>query len=359
VHGDALIVAGGANFPDKMPWHGGAKAWWDDIWVLEKTPGGATRWVADKAFKLPRKIGYGISVSTPQGVICVGGSDAERCYADVFLLSWDAAARKIRTNALPSLPQPLSMMAGALVGETLYVAGGRHVMKGAVAPTTVFWALDLSKRSDAASFKWTVLPSWPGPARVLPVAAAQRTDAGAQFFIFSGRTPRSGQPSKILADAYAFDPRKETWRTLPRVGGGAGLSVMAGTAAPVGDNEILLFGGDRGDLFLELESHDRAIEVLKGSVESSDAGASGKAKSETERHLAAKRAIYEQHPGFGREIFSFDPRQNTWRVVQQSPVAPQVTTIAVKWGDAIIIPSGEIRPGVRTPNVVRVVPVTR
>ena len=34
VHGDALIVAGGANFPDKMPWEGGTKVWWDDIWVL-------------------------------------------------------------------------------------------------------------------------------------------------------------------------------------------------------------------------------------------------------------------------------------------------------------------------------------
>src|ERR1044071_1523115 len=54
VHGNALIVAGGANFPDKMPWEGGAKVWWDDIWVLEK-PGngdGAPRWVSEKNFKL-------------------------------------------------------------------------------------------------------------------------------------------------------------------------------------------------------------------------------------------------------------------------------------------------------------------
>src|SRR5947207_2584315 len=36
VQGNALIVAGGANFPDKMPWEGGAKKWQDDIWILEK-----------------------------------------------------------------------------------------------------------------------------------------------------------------------------------------------------------------------------------------------------------------------------------------------------------------------------------
>src|SRR5688572_17045150 len=125
VHGDALIVAGGANFPDKMPWEGGAKVWWDDIWVLEKRSDGM-RWVTDKTFKMPRRLGYGISVSTSDGVVCAGGHDAERCYADVFLLSWDTKAREIRRTTLPSMPEPLSFMAGALVGTTLYVAGGQH-----------------------------------------------------------------------------------------------------------------------------------------------------------------------------------------------------------------------------------------
>src|SRR5258706_11279560 len=51
VHGDSLVVAGGANFPEKMPWDGGAKVWWDDIWVLENLSGNSPRWVTDKTFK--------------------------------------------------------------------------------------------------------------------------------------------------------------------------------------------------------------------------------------------------------------------------------------------------------------------
>jgi len=35
VSGGALIVAGGANFPDKRPWEGGTKIWYDRIFVLE------------------------------------------------------------------------------------------------------------------------------------------------------------------------------------------------------------------------------------------------------------------------------------------------------------------------------------
>src|SRR4051794_13907380 len=33
VSSGALLVAGGANFPNGMPWDGGAKVWQDRVWV--------------------------------------------------------------------------------------------------------------------------------------------------------------------------------------------------------------------------------------------------------------------------------------------------------------------------------------
>lgn len=36
-HNGALLVAGGANFPGKLPWEGGTKVWHDTIFALEKT----------------------------------------------------------------------------------------------------------------------------------------------------------------------------------------------------------------------------------------------------------------------------------------------------------------------------------
>lgn len=358
VHRDVLIVAGGANFPDKLPWDGGAKVWWDDIWVLENLSSPAPRWASDRTFKLPRRLGYGISVSTPDGVICAGGHDADRCYADVFMLSWDAGARQIRRTALPSMPQPLTFMAGAWVGTTLYVAGGQTTMKDVV-PSTVFWALDFSRREDAATFKWQVLPAWPGPARVLPVAAAQRTSRGEEFLLFSGRKPHPGGPTELLSDVYAFDPATQRWRTLPPVGDGTrnGLSVMAGMAMAIGENEVLLFGGDRGERFLELEAHDLAVAGLRTKA----AAAPGNERAAIERkitdHLEAKRRVYDAHPGFAREVLAFDSRRETWRTVGRSPVLPQVTTVAVKYQQAILLPSGEIKPGIRTADMVRITPV--
>ena len=36
---DALIFAGGANFPDAPPWDGGKKVWYDSIFVLAQPDG--------------------------------------------------------------------------------------------------------------------------------------------------------------------------------------------------------------------------------------------------------------------------------------------------------------------------------
>lgn len=351
VHGDALLVAGGANFPEKLPWDGGVKIWWDDVWVLENLSAQAPRWVTDKRFMLPRRMGYGVSVDTPEGTIWVGGHDAERCYADVDLVSWDALAREVRRTALPALPEPLSFMAGALVGNTLFVAGGQTTMKNAVAAKS-FWALDLSRRGrGGADFAWQALPAWPGPARVLPVAAALRGANGPEFFLASGRLPEAGKATRLLSDAYAFDPATRSWRVLPPVGDGVrgGLSVMAGSAAAVGD-EVWLFGGDRGELFLEVEAHDLAIADLR---------AAGAERPDVvraiEARLAAKRALHAAHPGFAREVLAFDGRKNGWRVAGTMPagLTPPVTTLAVRHGAALLLPSGEVKPGIRTADVVR------
>ena len=39
VSNGALIVAGGANFPDKKPWEGGGKVWYDTVFVLQRPDG--------------------------------------------------------------------------------------------------------------------------------------------------------------------------------------------------------------------------------------------------------------------------------------------------------------------------------
>ncbi len=355
-HGGVLLVGGGANFPDRAPWDGGAKVWWDDLWVAERTATGAVRWVTDRTFTLPRKLGYGVSIDTPEGVVCLGGHDAERAYAEVFRLEWDAAARTVRTTALPAMPEPLTFMAGAKVGTVIYVAGGQHVMKGAE-PTTTFWALDLAARGRGAAWGWEKLPAWPGPARVLPVAAAARSKLGEAFFLFGGRRPRAGTATEILKDAYEFVPATRTWRSLGPIGGGKGAGVMGATAVTAGASEIVIFGGDGGDLFLRLERHDLAIEAMRKRLAAMSVSVPPAERAGVEAaiatELAEKRKIYAAHPGFAREVRVYDAQAERWRVAGELPPAPAVTTTAVRWGTDVVLPTGEIRPGVRTDAVRR------
>lgn len=357
VQGPVLMVGGGANFPDAPPWDGGRKTWWDDLFVMERGSDGQVAWVSGKALKLPRKIGYGFSFSTEDGVICVGGCDAEQCFAEVFLLSWDPRAREVVQTPLPPLPEPLAFMSGAQLGSVLYVVGGQTTMKDATG-VRAFWSLDLAQRHRPGKFAWKVLPPWPGPGRILPVAVAQRVNERDQVFVFSGRSQPPGRASTLFDDAYAYDAGLGTWRELGRIRTGSDTPetrcINAGTAVTDRTGRILVFGGDGGVLFRELESHDLAIAALTAPPATVDPADLRNRAEGIAAHTEAKRRIYEQHPGFSRDVLAYDPERDRWEVVGTTPATPQVTTVAVRWGEEILIPSGEIRPGVRTPAIIRI-----
>ncbi|MDB6023087.1 MAG: N-acetylneuraminate epimerase [Pedosphaera sp.] len=230
-HG-ALIVAGGANFPDAMPWEGGQKVWHDSIFIL---PGIGGHWLT--GFKLPHPLGYGISVTTSSGVLCCGGSDAQQHFADVFLLTWRDG--KIETKKFPPLPQPLANGCGAVVGNVLYIAGGIDTSFATNALNN-FWSLDLSK----ANAGWRQLDPWPGPPRMLSVAGTLHGN----FYLFSGvslKGDAAGKPVRqYLTDAYCFVPG-HGWKRiadLPRA------AVAAPSPAADFGDQLLIVSGDDGRL---------------------------------------------------------------------------------------------------------------
>ena len=295
--GGALIVAGGANFPDKMPWEGGRKVWYDTAFVLDRTNGA---WRG--AFKLPRPLGYGVSVTTRDGVVCIGGSDAKQHVRDVSLLSWKKG--ELKCEPLLPLPEPLANSCGAVVGKTVYVAGGTATPDATNAMKN-FWALDLGKRGA----KWRELKPWPGPARMLSVAAS----VGKSFYLAGGTDlapDAKGQPVRTyLKDVYRFTPGRG-WK---RVADMPNPVVAAPTPAPLaGKTGFLIVGGDDGSL------------------------SNFEPKS--------------KHPGFQKRVLSYDTKHDRWSIVGETP-ASRATLPTVEWSGLTVIPSGETRPGMRSPEV--------
>lgn len=338
VHGDVLLIGGGANFPKEPPWDGGPKVWWDSIFVLERTltEGAVVYAWAEVGEKLPAPTAYGVSIGIGDGVVCIGGCDAADCRTDVNLLQWDGSRRAVVIRKFPPLPRPLAFMAGARVGDWIFVAGGQETMDKGVS-TRNFFGLDLSQRAAGDErFRWVELPPWDGPERILPVASGH---AGT-FFLFSGRRVDGSGGTEILSDAHAFDPATRQWEKLGdvRVGNEDPRCIMAASSCedPSG-KRVLVFGGADGVIMRMLEHNSR------------------KARSENRLEAEAfgrfNLALLANHPGFGRDVLAYDPATGAWSKLADFPDACPVTTPAVRWGEAIFLPSGETRPGVRSGRI--------
>lgn len=312
VHNEALIVAGGANFPRPV-WEN-EKAWHDQIYVLTRNDDQYT-WIS--AGQLDRPIAYGAAVSTPDGIVCMGGNDAEDTFAEVFLLQWNPETKTVETQEFPALPQPCAFGSAALIGSTIYLAGGQSGQSLETAMTS-FWSLDLSLRNSEQDFVWKELPAWPGPARALNLTVHQHNGYNDCVYVMSGRRQGSADPQSVefLTDVWEFNPAIQSWRQRSD----APRSIMAGTALGSGQSHIFVLGGADGSMYFQADE------------------------------------LKDRHPGFPKESWAYHTITDSWTRAGTMP-QNHVTTIAVEWDGAIIVPSGEVRPRVRSPKVWRITPV--
>lgn len=97
-----LLIAGGANFPDRTPEANGEKRYHRDLYIYDASRG----WqVIRDALPAPRA--YGISVTLPEGVLCIGGCDASDCTDQVSLLTLDGAGPASRPGLRSRAPWPM------------------------------------------------------------------------------------------------------------------------------------------------------------------------------------------------------------------------------------------------------------
>ncbi|MBB2144919.1 galactose oxidase [Pedobacter sp. LMG 31464] len=311
----ALIVAGGANFPDGgAPWTGSVKAWSNQIFVLEQLN---AQWKT--VGELPQALGYGASINYKNALIILGGSNEKGHYADVLMLNYKNGA--IEISKLPNLPHPIANTCAVLLGDVIYVIGGIENPDSKTASQN-FWSLDLAAKNK----EWKTLQTWPGVARMLSVAGAQN----GSIYLFSGVELINGN-RRYLKDAYQYSP-KTGWAKIADL-----PNAVAAAPTPAyayGKNHLMVFGGDDG----------------------------------TDAPNAA--TLKEQHPGFSNQILSYHTSTNSWvkagKVItekkndaisnpNQSTWAPVTTTLTV-WHGNVILPSGEVRPATRTPNVLMATP---
>ncbi|OJV14911.1 MAG: sodium transporter [Dyadobacter sp. 50-39] len=330
-HNGALLIAGGANFPAGMPWAGGRKAYHDRIYVLKKS-GSSYQWVDAVNPLLKHKMAYGASVSVAGGIVCVGGESEAGTSKEAFLMQWNEARKQVDFKALPDLPVPLANAAATSIGDVVYIAGGEHAGR----PSDGFFALDLSTPTP----QWQTLPALP-VAMSHSVAVAQSNGKTSCVYVLGGRSATAGRISDLHGTNFCYDPGQRKWEQRAGISDGAtATNLSAGTGIPNGASYIVLLGGDNGQAFTKIETWNARI-------------AAAATEGEKQRLQTEKVRFLESHPGFSKNIYLYNTITDSWAKIGELPEAAQVTTTAVKAGDDLFIPSGEVKPGVRTPVVMR------
>lgn len=175
------------------------KGFYNEVYATPLSSDTAFRW--KQVGFLPVASAYGVTISTQKGLICVGGTTADGSISDVFLLSLQEDV--LVTDTLPSLPMTIDNMAGALIGDLLYIVGGN--VNGV--PSADMYSLDLSNMDKG----WQKEPGVPGEPRVQPVCAAQ----GGKLYVWGGFAPAAdGREATLSVDGYVYSPETRVWTSV-------------------------------------------------------------------------------------------------------------------------------------------------
>lgn len=314
-----FLAGGGANFPGEMPWNGGQKKYYDNLYLFRRNAHDSLL-LMDSA-NLPEPLAYAACVSVEEGVVVAGGENEAGLSNKVFLLTWQPAANDLKITSLPGLPFALTAASIAYADGVVYVAGGDAGREA----SNAFLSLQLTNQKAG----WQVLSSL--PASVSHAVMVAQSNA---VYLIGGRKKHANTPSDLYSSVYRYDMGRKQWEqkaSLPH-------ALSAGTGVAAGTHHIILFGGDQGETFHKTEKLIFEIAAEKDSAQKAALN-------------LRKADVQATHPGFSRDVLAYDTRTNAWKSAGCIPFVTPVTTVAVPWDNRVYIAGGEIRAGVRTPQI--------
>lgn len=323
ISNDVLIVGGGADFPDTLPWLGGKKKYYDRVCIFEAN--GDSLVQTDKAPALHHPVAYAASCSTTGGLIYAGGESEAGISKQVFRLSWHADSKELASERLPDLPVALTNAGMVAYKEQVIICGGETD----TGTSAKCFSLDINDMEAG----WRELATLPQAVSHM-ILALQSLNNRDYLYLLGGRSKMQTGISDLYRDVYALDLAVNTWEkktSLP-------YPVTAGTGFAADEEQIVLFGGDTGETFHRSELLSVAIKAEKDPA--------GLAKLNEERI-----ELLNTHPGFSNKILLYNTRTGLCTEIGLLPFETPVTTTAVVWNDKVVLPGGEIKAGVRTPDI--------
>ena len=326
VVGDALVVAGGANFPDKSLLEGGAKRVYADIWAYVSGD-----WA--HAGVLPDSTAYGATFAVDDALILAGGNVCGETTDKVYELRLQDGAAVLR--ALPALPEPMEQCGWTRDGDRLFLVGG--------VGTTGVYACTIG------SYEWAKVADLPEPL-VQPVAFASAgklyvwggfnpetlevSDKGLVLEISPlaslGRNDKEALPAapSVIPAASSVIPAEEPeslWREAPAIPDGG--TFVGATGATLPDGRLAVVGGVNRAIFARA-LHNTPEDRIP--------------------YLSKEPAEYQ----FRQAVYAFDPTTEAWALLgADAACALAGPGVAASGGNALYVAGGELKPGVRSPKL--------
>ncbi len=341
-----LIVAGGANFPNGMPWKGGSKTYQDQIFVYQRTEkkenhllNSSTANISHSKSlfaleligqdqQLPEPIAYAATCNIEKGLLLIGGENANGISDKTRLLQWEPVNKKMVYKSYPALPIPLTNASAVCVNNRIYLMGGET----ATTTSDIIYVLDNNQLSKG----WQVVGKMPKPlSHMVLTSIAQEENAA--LYVMGGRQKQASGISLFSQSLYRYNIRENTWEQLADMP----YALSAGTGVWWNQDQLILFGGDKGVVFNQVEKYLVAIANETDTIKKQEL-------------IQQKNQLQESHPGFSKEVLLYAVNTNNWTAIGKLTQETPVTTAAFIWNSAVYIPSGEIKAGVRTPHILQI-----
>ena len=332
-----VLVAGGCNFPDVPAADGGQKAFYTDIHALS-----GDRW--QRIGALPCALAYGASVTTAEGVVCLGGTADGRKSEDFAVLLAIDASGALQSRNLPAMPVALDNFAAAYGDGYIYAAGGLHNGTPNRKAYRLHWPLPAAWVETQTGAAWEELPDMPGPVRVQPAAAVQKGAIGSNFYLLGGYDPRY---RKAVSNGVYYDPRRAAWFATSLMDG----ALVGASAVPSGAAHILCFGGVNKRIFES--ALERNAQLADTTIQTAERLA--QLREEMHLYMTQEPAWYQ----FRRQLLVYHTVTDSWTELFDSETLARAGAAIVplaatsNYREYIVI-DGEQMPGVRSSDVTRV-----
>lgn len=328
---NALVVVGGCNFPNVAAADGGKKVFYDKIFVLQDPFLENAQWKEVGVF--PTRVAYGASVSTPKGIICIGGTDGNRSFSQVWLV--DFSKNGVQTRELSALPIALDNMTAAYGGDVVYVAGGQSDGKESNRVFSI-------KLSDLLLGKeWSEVISFSGKARVQPTSVVQSNpDGDFCFYLFGGFAPATDQEKAFVhKDGLCYNPKTKVWTEIDEA-----YPLVGASACVSGNSHILFVGGVNKDIF---ENALNSPLQIKEAQRLENDSLINVLKKESENYLKHPEQWYQ----FNNKLLIYNTITKVWSEIATSEKLSRAGAVLVNCNNKFVVVNGETKPGVRSAEV--------